>query len=444
MIITKMALPRRTFLRGMGVSVALPLLDAMVPALSAMSRTAANPISRVGFYYVPNGVIMDAWLPKGEETSWEISPTLAPLAPFRDRMVVVSGLANKPATQVTGGVHSRCQTSWLCGVPLNPTEGADIRAGVTLDQLAANKLGEQTSLRSLELCTEPTYLGAICEQGTSCVYSNTFSWRSPTAPMPMEDNPRVVFERLFGEGGSAAEQAARARTDRSILDWIRGEMHSLQGGLGGSDRTTVNDYLEAVRDVERRLQKEERRMSESPFEAGNPPERVPEVLDGNTRLLLDLQVLAWRADITRVVSFMIRREQSQATYPQFGVVLGHHELSHHQNNTEKLGGNIKVNTHHMTQFAEFVKKLNDTPDGDGSLLDHSMMFYGAGMGDPNVHNNFHVPALLVGGGCGQLKGGRFLKAAKETPLMNLGLSLLDKLGVEVDSVGDSTGHLADL
>jgi hypothetical protein len=445
MIITKHVLPRRTFLRGLGVTLALPLLDAMVPPLSALAKTAAKPVARLGFFYVPNGILMENWIPKGQGTRLELSPTLRSLTGFRDQTIVVTGLANHQASVGTGaGAHSKCQTVWLCGVPIKETEGADIGAGTTLDQIAAAKLGQDTPLRSLEVCTEPTHMGAVCEQGLSCVYQNTFSWRTPTSPLPMEHNPRVIFERLFGEGGSAAERLARARTDSSILDWVGGEIAQLRQKLGPADRRTVTEYVETVRDVERRIQRMERQSAESPFAVGTPPAGIPDSDDEHTKMLLNLQFLAYQSDVTRVVSYMIRREESQATYPQLGLADAHHNISHHGGNIEKMAMNAKINAYHVSLFAGLVEKMRATPDGDGSLLDHAILLYGAGMGDGNLHSPHELPVLLVGGGCGEIKGGRVLRYADKTPMMNLAVTLMDKVGVEVERIGDSTGRLADL
>jgi hypothetical protein len=440
MIITKMALPRRTFLRGIGATLALPFLDAMVPALSALAKTAGTPAMRLGFFYVANGVTMDAWHPRGEGTSFEISPILTPLAPFRDQMIVVKGLANI-AAEGTTGVHSRCHTAWLNGTTPKKTEGADIQAGTTIDQHAARKLGQDTLLDSLEMCLEPRGFVGACDNGYSCAYGNTFSWRTPTTPMPMEDNPRVVFERLFGAAGSPAQRAAQIRTDRSILDAVTADIAQLQRTLGPADRATVGGYLDAVRQVETRLQKAER-VRDVTIE--RPIGGIPDSDDEHARLMLDLQFLAYQADITRVSSLQISRESSSRTYPQIGVPNAHHEVSHHQNRPERLALNAKINTYQCSLFAHLVEKMRSTPDGDGTLLDHAILVYGAGMGDGNAHAPRDLPIVVMGGGCGQLRSGRLLKAPVDTPMMNLGLTLLDKVGVELESLGDSTGRLADL
>jgi hypothetical protein len=447
MIITKMALPRRTFLRGMGVTLALPFLDAMVPSLSAMSKAAAKPTPRLGFFYVPNGCIMESWLPKGEGTAFELSPTLAALASYRDQLIVLDGLASHEASKGTGaGLHAKAQTAFLSGVFLKETEGADFLAGTTIDQFAADKLSGDTPLRSLELGTEPGFLASVCEQGISCVYQNTMAWRNPTTPLPVENNPRVVFERLFGEGGTASQRLVQAKKDKSILDWVNDDVTSLQKQLGAADRVTVDEYLSALRDVEQRIQQQEKQSDNSPFATavGTPPIGIPESQDDHTKLLLDLQFLAYQADITRVVTYMVRREESQATYPQIGVPDAHHWCSHHGGNPEKIAMVAKINAHHVSLFSHLVERMKKTPDGDGTLLDHAIFMYGAGFGDGNVHSPELLPIIVVGGGCGTLKGGRLLKYPERTPLMNLGVTLLEKVGVPMEKVGDSTGHLTDL
>jgi hypothetical protein len=449
MFITKMALPRRTFLRGMGVgmgvTLALPLLDAMVPALSAMAKTAAKPTPRLGFFYVPNGCIMESWLPKGEGTTFEMSPTLAALTPYRDQLIVLDGLANHEASKGTGaGLHAKAQTAFLSGVFLKETEGADFYAGTTLDQIAADKLSQDTPLRSLELGTEPGFLASVCEQGISCVYQNTMAWRNPTTPLPVENNPRVVFERLFGEGGTLSDRLLQAKKDRSILDWVNADVSSLQQQLGASDRTTVDEYLSALRDVEQRIQQQEKQSDASTLAVGEMPIGIPESQDDHTKLLLDLQFLAYQADITRIVTYMVRREESQATYPQIGVPDAHHWCSHHGGNPDKIAMVAKINAHHVSLFSHLVERMKKTPDGDGTLLDHAIFMYGAGFGDGNVHSPERLPIMVVGGGCGTLKGGRVVKYQERTPLMNLGSTLLEKIGVPADKIGDSTGRLTDL
>jgi hypothetical protein len=439
MMITKVSLPRRTFLRGVGATLALPFLDAMIPALSA----SAKPIMRLGFFYIPNGASMNFWRPTGVGTEMEISPTLTPLAPFRDQMTVITRLANHQAEIGNGGAaHTRCQSLFLSGIRPKETEGADIEAGKTIDQYAADKLGVETPLRSLELALDLDYLTGNCDFGYSCAYVNTFSWRSPTQPLPMENNPRVVFERLFGDGGVATDRVARIRGKRSILDMVTDDMARLQRKLGPGDHATVTDYLDAVRDIEQRLQKVMARQMDSPV--GDQPVGIPESNLEHAKLMMDLQLMAYQSDMTRVVAFQIAREKSSRTYPEIGVPQAHHDISHHGGDPARVAGNAKINTYQVGLFAHLVERMRATPDGDGTLLDHSMLLYGGGMGDGDLHSPHDLPIVLMGGGCGQLKGGRHIQAKLDTPLMNLGLSLLDKVGVELDSLGDSTGRLADL
>jgi hypothetical protein len=443
MIVTRKSLPRRTMLRGIGATLALPLLDAMLPALSATAR-AGKPNLRLGFFYVPNGVTMQDWHPTGSQTDFTLAPILRAMAPFQDQMVVIRGLANHLVEGLGGGPHTRCGAAWLCGVEPKRTEGADIQLATTIDQHAARELGRDTLLPSLELAIESNYIVGNCDNGYSCVYQNTFSWRTPTTPLPMENNPRVVFERLFGDGGSKSLQLTRLRQDRSILDAVGDDMTRLVRGLGTGDRVILTEYLDAVREVETRIQKAEQHNATAPVPAIERPLGIPMGDDEHAKLMFDLQFLAYQADVTRVVSFLVAREQSQRTYPYIGVPNGHHDMSHHQNNPEKMAQNSKINAYHVSLLARLVERMRATPDGDGSLLDHAMLLYGSGMGEGDIHSPHDLPTILVGGGCGTLRGGRYLTPPANTPLMNLGLSLLDKAGVELDAVGDSTGRLADL
>ncbi len=445
MIITKTALARRTFLRGMGATLALPFLDAMVPALSALAQTAARPVARLGFVYVPNGIQLIDWWPTSIGTAFDLSPILRPLAPFRDQLTVISGLSNTRGEMYDegGAAHTRPHTMWLSGARPKRTMGADIEAGQSLDQIAALEIGTETPLRSLELALEPNFLVGNCETGYSCTYMNTFSWRTATQPMPMENNPRVVFERLFGEGGGNDARLADMRRDRSILDSVTEDLSRLQRTLGVDDQRTVSTYLESVRDVEQRLQRTEARLSGTAVPSQAPLD-IPDAFREHAELMFDLQFLAYQADMTRVVSFQMARELSSRTYPEIGVAEAHHDLSHHQNNTERMAKNAKINTYHVELFAHLVKRMHETPDGDGSLLDHAILLYGAGMGDGDQHSAHNLPVALVGKGCGQLEGGRHLEYVLDTPMMNLGVTLLDKVGVHVERVGDSTGRLSDL
>jgi hypothetical protein len=446
MIVTKLSLPRRTFLRGLGATLGLPLLEAMVPAFTALARTPAKGVPRLAFFYVPNGIQLVNFHPKGEGTDFEITPILSPLAPFKDRMVLVAGLANSTADplDVGSGSHARASAVWLNGVRPKRTEGADFQAGTTIDQLAARSLGKDTPLSSLQLALEPSFVVGNCEGGYSCAYVNTMSWQTPTMPLPMETNPHVVFERLFGDGSGGRARLEQMRKDRSILDAVKEDMVRLQRILGPRDRSTVTEYLDSVRDVEQRLQKTAQRTDPSTEAAIDAPLGIPDSFDEHARLLLDLQLLAYQADITRVVTFQIARELSVRSYPFVGVAEAHHDISHHANNPERMAKNTKINTYHMSLFAHLVEKMHATQDGDGTLLDHAMMLYGSGMGDGDLHRHHDLPLVIVGGGCGQLQGGRRLKYPIDTPMMNLGLGMLEKVGVEIDRIGDSTGRLAGL
>ena len=446
MIVTKMALPRRTVLRGIFGTLALPFLDAMVPALTAEAKTAAQGTPRLGFIYVPNGVQLKYFIPATDGMGFEMPPIIKPLEAHRDDVVIVTGLANTAAEvgEKGGGPHTRAHSVWLCGVPPKLTEGPDIQAGTTIDQHAAAVLGRDTVLRSLELALEPNYMVGNCDNGYSCTYVNTFSWRTPTTPLPMENNPRLVFERLFGYGGSGDVRAAQLRKDRSILDWVAQDAARLQRTLGPTDRTVFADYLDSVREVEQRIQRAERQADSGALPAIEQPTGIPDSFEDHAELMFDLMVLAYRADITRVVNFQVAREQSGRSYPSIGVPEGHHDVSHAGANVTKQQKNVKINTYHMSLFAQLLQRMRSIPDGNGTLLDHVMLLYAAGMGDGSIHSAHALPVVLASGGGEQLKGGRHLQCATDTPMMNLGLSLLDKVGVELDRVGDSTGRLADL
>jgi len=443
MMITRKHLPRRTFLRSVvGGAIALPLLDSMIPAMTAATKTAANPKTRLGFMYVPHGAVMDKWTPATEGAGFEFTPILKPLEPFRNQLLVVTGLANKAAESQGdgGGDHARSAPSFLSGVHPLRTEGEDVRAGTTIDQIYAQKMGQDTPLPSLELGTEDTGLVGVCDVGYSCAYMNSISWRSPTQPLPMEINPRVVFERLFGDGSNAADRLARKQEDRSILDSITGEVSHLQTGLGARDRGKIADYLDNIREIERRIQMAEKRASMN-IEVPETPIGVPDSFDEHAKLMYELQVLAFQAEITRVSTFMVARDLSQRTFPQIGVPEPHHSVSHHGNNPAMIAKLEKINVYHATLFAYFLERLRATPDGDGTLLDHSMIMYGSSMSNPNEHNHFPLPLLVAGGASGKLQGGRHLKFPERTPMSNLLVSLLEKAGIEKGSLGDSTGML---
>jgi Protein of unknown function (DUF1552) len=441
--ITKKHLPRRTFLRGiLGTSVALPLLDSMIPARTALAATAANPKSRLGFIYVPHGAVMDKFTPATEGAGFEFTPILKPLEPFREQLTVVSGLAAKSAESQGdgGGDHSRCAPCYLSGVHAKRTEGDDIWAGITIDQIAAEKIGQDTPLPSLELGTEDTGLVGVCDVGYSCAYMNSIAWKSPNTPLPMEINPRVIFERLFGDGSSATDRLENRRENRSILDSVTQETSHLQKGLGAPDRARIADYLDNVREIERRIQKAEQQASAN-LAVPETPIGVPETFDEHARLMFDLQALAYQADITRISTFMLARDLSQRTFPQIGVPEPHHSVSHHGNNPATIAKLAKINNYHMTLLAAFIAKLKSTPDGDGTLLDHSLILYGSSMSNSNEHNHFPLPLLLMGGASGKLQGGRHLKFPERTSMANLLLAILDKSGIHMDKLGDSTGML---
>jgi len=439
-IVMKQALPRRTFLRGLGVSMALPLLDGMLPAFAA-----PRAVKRLGAIYVPNGVEMRMWTPKGEGAAFEFPLILEPLEAFRAQTLVLSGLADQPAVPAPGegiGDHARASATWLTGVRAKKTEGPDIRAGVSVDQIVAQQLGRETQLASLELALDSVEVLGACDAGYSCAYANTIAWRTATTPLPMENNPRAVFERLFGASDStdAATRAARLEQDRSILDFVTAEVAALKRRLGPSDGGKLTEYLDAVRDVERRIQTAERQSTrELPVVA--QPMGIPETFDAHAKLMYDLLALAYQCDLTRVATFMIGKEVSGRSYPEIGVPDGHHACSHHQNDPVKLEKLAKINRYHVQHFTYFLEKLRQTPDGDGSLLDHSVFVYGSGISDGNIHFHLDLPMLVVGGGAGTLHGGRHLKYATDTPLSNLYVALLDKLGLPIDQFGDSTGQL---
>lgn len=442
MIITKKALRRRTFLRGMGATVALPLLDAMVPALTAQSATPASPARRLGFVYIPMGCNQAQWVPKAVGRITELSPTLSPLTPFLDQLTVISNLELKNG--YSPGNHATANSSFLSAAKAKMTESTDYELGTTVDQVAAKQAGKDTRLPSLELAMDLLTPVGNCDNGFACVYQNNLSWSSPTTPLPAEAHPRIVFERLFGDGGSAADQLAELRKNGSILDWVTEDIARLQRKLGPDDRNKVSQYLDTVRELERRIQKAEQQTEASPLPDLERPMGVPAAYAEHAKLMFDLQALAFQADITRVITFQLARETSTRTYPEVGVPEAHHPVSHHSNDPEKLAKLAKINTFHVSLFAYFLEKLKSTPDGDGSLLDHTLYLYGSGMGNPDVHDHANLPILVAGGGAGKVKGGRHIKYAELTPLANLHLTLLDKVGVHVDSFADSRGKVDEL
>jgi len=446
MMIFKQAIPRRTFLRGVGATLALPLLDGMAPAFASAAGEASGRPSRLSIVYAPTGMIMDKWTPATAGAGFELSPILAPLAPFRDRMLVLSGLALKNADAILPGEgavgnHSRASATFLSGVHPKKTEGADLEAGVSIDQIAADEFGRKTQLASLELCMESDLVGT-CEAGYSCAYLNTLCWRSPTTPVPMETQPRAVFERLFGDTTSTdpAARLARIRENRSILDSVRQDVSRLALGLDATDRNKLDQYLEAIRDVERRIQiAEEQSGRELP--QMERPLGVPATFEAYAKLMFDMMVLAAQSDLTRVTTMMIAREQSALAYPEIGVGDPHHPLTHHNGDPAKIASVLKINLFHMGLFAYYLERLRATPDGDGSLLDHTMILLGSAISDGNLHLHDNLPVLLLEGGAGKSNGGRHIRYPEATPLANLYLTMFDKLGIPLDNIGDSTGQL---
>jgi len=441
MIITKKALPRRTFLQGMGASLALPLLDAMIPSMTALAKTAANPVRRLGFIYMPMGCDIARWTPAGEGRLGALSPALQSLAPHVDQLTVLTNLELKNAYP---GTHATSNAAFLSAAKAKWTESTDYHLGTTVDQIAAKQIGQETVLPSLELAMDLLQMVGQCDNGYACVYQNNLSWSSPTTPLPAEAHPRIVFERLFGEGGSSADRRADLQRRASLLDWVSEDMSRLQKKLGPSDRTRVSEYLDTVREVERRIQKAEAETAENQLPDLDRPVGVPAAYADHARLMFDLQVLALQGDVTRVITFQLARETSTRTYGEIGVPDPHHPLTHHGNDPEKVARMAKINAFHVSLFAYFLEKLKATPDGDGSLLDHGLYTYGSGMGDPNVHSHLNLPILVAGGGSGKVKGGRHIKYAEPTPLANLHLTLLEKVGVRLDAFADSTGKVDEL
>ncbi len=444
MIVTKKALSRRTVLRGVGATIALPLLDAMVPAL-ATAATTPGPVRRFGVVYHPNGVIYDQWLPVGAGPEFKLSPTLAGLQAFKDKLIVVTGLFSDAAEALGdgGGDHSRASGTYLTGVHVKKSDSA-VENGISMDQIAAKAFERDTQLSSLQMTADDNSLLGSCDLGYSCAYSSTLSWLTPTLPLMAENNPRVLFERMFGSSDSTDPRvrAARLKQDRSLLDSVSERVNQLQQTLGRADNRKVNDFLTSLRDVERRIQKAEEQSAKAPDFA--QPAGIPDGFDQHVRLLYDLQLLAYQSDLTRVITFMYGREQTGRPYPQIGVPEPHHPVTHHQNDPVKMDKCTRIQRHHIALFAEYLEKLRNTPDGDGSLLDHVILLYGAGICNSDRHTHGPLPTLLVGGGAGALKGGRHLVYPEHTPLTNLQLTLLNKLGVPAEKLGDSTGQFREL
>jgi hypothetical protein len=439
----KKMIPRRTFLRGIGATIALPLLDGMVPAMAAVGDSAAKLPNRLSIVYAPTGIIMDKWTPDEDGAGFQLKSILEPLTPFRDRLLMLSGLNQNEARQRPGdpgGDHSRASAVFLTGV--HPKYGAEVGVGTSVDQIAAKELGKTTSLASLELTLDPPALVGECDTGYSCAYKNTLSWLTPTTPMPMENQPRAVFERLFGDSNSTdpAERLARLRRDRSILDAVTRDVSRLTTGLTSNDRTKLTEWLDAIREVEQRIQIAEEQSSRE-LPTLERPAGIPSTFAEHAKLMFDMQVLAYQSDLTRVITFQMAQEGNNRSYPEIGIPDQHHPLTHHRYDPMKVEKVAKINTYHAEMFAYYLDKLQNTPDGDGSLLDHMMILYGSGMSDANVHSVQNLPIMLVGEVSGRIKTGRHLQYPKDTPLTNLFLTMLERLDVPVDNLGDSTGKL---
>ena len=445
MVITHRHLDRRTVLRGVGAAIALPLLDAMVPALTPARLTAAAPVRRLSAVYCPMGTYMKKWTPT-TEGPLEFSPTLQPLADYKDRMVVMSGLDMQNAdARDGGGVHSRIQPCWLTGAHAKRTEGPDMQVGISMDQVAAKAIGGETQLASFELALETNDVLGACDVGYTCAYTSTLSWRGPSTPVPMENNPRAAFERLFGTSDStdARVRAKDMRRGKSLLDAVSGDIAKMKRTMGPSDQAKLDEYVDSVRDIERRITRaEEQAERELPTMA--QPSGIPSDFGDYTALMFDLNVLALQADLTRISTFMMARELSVRTYPEIGVPEQHHGLSHHQNLPEKLEKQAKLTMYHLQLFSHFLRRLAGTPDGEGALLDHTLLLFGSGMSNSDLHLPYDVPTVVFGGSLFGVKGGRHVRHPKGTPLTNLQLALLDKMNVPVDRFGDSTGRIGGL
>ena len=439
--ITRKSLPRRTFLKGVGVSFALPLLDAMIPAATAAIKTPADGVRRLGYIFMPMGCDESRWTPGSEGTLDKLSPILDSLKPVKDQMTVFTNMELRPAYP---GSHATSNSSFLSAAKAKVTESSDYYLGTTADQVAAKQIGHQTQLPSLELAMDLMQTVGQCDNGYACVYQNNLSWSSPTTPLPAEAHPRLVFENLFGEGGTPEERRAALRERASLLDSIADDMNRLKRELGASDQARVSEYLDSIREVERRIQNAETDSKDNPLPDLERPMGVPASYADHARLMFDLQLLAFQGDITRVTTFQIARETSNRTYPEIGVPDPHHPLSHHGDDPDKIARMAKINAFHVSLFAEYLEKLQNTPEGNGSLLDNVLLLYGSGIGNPNVHNHTNLPIILAGGAAGGMKGNRHIRYDKPTPLANLHLTLLDKVGVKLDKFGDSNGKIDNL
>jgi hypothetical protein len=438
MFVTKRALPRRTFLRGVGATVALPLLESMVPAFTALAQSPARPQLRFGAVYVPNGATMKHWMPETTGAGFDFKPILKPLEPFRDRLNLYGNLSRAGGKSVTD--HAVSSAGWLSGAVAKQTEAEDIKVGVSIDQVLAKQIGQDTQLPSIELATEDFsgYVGG-CVPGYSCAYMNTISWASETAPQPMETNPRTAFERMFGRAASSAERAQRIREDRSILDSVVDEARDLQRRVGTRDRARLADYLDHVREIERRIQRTE--AQNSTRVDLDAPLGVPETFEAHASMMFDLLAVGYQADVTRVFSFMMSREASQRTYPELNIPQTHHDVSHHGGNADNMERHAKINAHYAQLFGRFVDKLASMPEGDGTELDHSLIFYGGGMSDGQAHAPYPLPLVSLGRAAGKLKGDRHLVSPEWTPIANLWLSVAEVYGVHLEKFAESNGRV---
>ncbi len=441
MILTKKALPRRTFLRTVGATMALPMLDAMIPAATAASKTPLGQAKRLGFVFMPMGCDESRWTPGSEGDLSQLSPILQSLEPVKDQLSV---LTNMELANAYPGSHATSNSSFLSAAKARHTEGNDYYLGTTVDQVAAKQLGQHTQLPSLELSMDLMQTVGQCDNGYACVYQNNLSWSTPTTPLPAEAHPRMVFESLFGDGGSAQERQAALKERASLLDAFRQDVARLKRDLGAADRARMDDYLETIREVERRIQQAEASVGDHPLPDLDRPIGVPAAYADHARLMFDLQCLAYQGDVTRVITFQLARETSNRTYPEIGVPDPHHPLSHHGNDPDKIARMAKINQFHVSLFSEYVQKLKATPDGDGSLLDSTLLLYGSGIGNPNIHDHTNLPTLVAGGAATGMRGHRHIRYHQPTPLANLHLSLLDRVGVRLDAFADSDGKLEEL
>jgi hypothetical protein len=441
MFLTKKAIPRRTFLRSAQAALALPLLDAMIPAATAWAQTPAKPVPRLGFVFIPMGCDQARWTPPGQGKLDELSPILAPLKPVKDQVTVIT---NTRLQNAYPGTHDTSNSAFLSAASSKHTESSDYFLGTTVDQIAAQQMGRDTQLASLQIAMDLNPLAGVCNNGYACVYQNCLSWSSPTTPLPSEAHPRVVFERLFGEGGTADARRSALRYRSSLLDSFTKDIARMKQRVGAPDRVRLDQYLDSVRQVEREIERGEQAVTENKTPDLDRPVGVPAAFADHAKLMFDLQILAFQADITRVIAFQLTREQSNRTYPEIGVPDPHHPTSHHGNDPVKVAKIAKINTYHVSLFSDFLQRMKSTPDGDGSLLDHSIYLYGSGMGNPSLHDHENLPILVAGGAATGLKGGRHIRYEKGTNLANLHLTLLDRVGIHLDSFVDSTGKIEDL